>query len=353
MGIKNLHQFLRKKCPEAYSIISLSDLQYKKIAIDVSLYLFKYKSAVGDRWLSAFINLIVALRKNHVHCYFVFDGPSPKEKEAEKERRKADKQKLEDRTCDIEFAINKYRTNGEIMPILLETMKKRKSPPKIKKLLRRRNDDGIDIIWLEKYLERIKGQVVRMSADDLAKVAELFTMLGIPHSVSKGEAETLCAHLSRDGVVYGALSEDTDLLPCGCKYFLHKINVRNETCEVVEIDKVLELLELTFEEFQEFCILCGTDYNSNIKKIGPHGAYKLIKEHKGIGNFPETIDASAIDYVRIKEIFSSYPEELPDVDFCGTPDWENLPEFLFKINCGNSLQSIKRNLSPQKIIFVE
>ncbi len=41
MGIKNLHQFLRKKCPEAYSKISLSELQYKKIEIDVSLYLLK------------------------------------------------------------------------------------------------------------------------------------------------------------------------------------------------------------------------------------------------------------------------------------------------------------------------
>ena len=36
MGIKNLHQFLRKKCPNVYSVISLSDLQYKKVAIDVT-----------------------------------------------------------------------------------------------------------------------------------------------------------------------------------------------------------------------------------------------------------------------------------------------------------------------------
>jgi 5'-3' exonuclease len=353
MGIKNLHQFLRKKCSEAYSKISLSELQYKKISIDVSLYLFKYKAAVGDRWLNAFINLIIALRKNHVHCYFVFDGPSPKEKEMEKERRRANTQKLEDRSCEIEFAINKYRTSGEIIPILLETMKRRKSPPMVKKLLRRKNDNGIDIIWLEKYLERIKGQVVRMTSEDLRKVAKLFTLLGIPHTVSKGEAETLCAHLSRDGVVHGALSEDTDLLPCGCKYFLHKINIKGETCEVVEISKVLEILELTFDEFQDFCILCGTDYNSNIRMVGPHGAYKLIKEYRNISKFPDTIDTSAIDHVRVKEIFSTYPEDLPPVDFCSTPDWDNLPEFLFKINCGNSLPALKRNLNNQEIIFVE
>ena len=87
MGIKNLHQFLRKKCPECYKQIHLSSLAYKKVAVDVSLFLFKYKSAVGDRWIHAFINLILALRRNNVHCYFVYDGPSPKEKEQEKAKR--------------------------------------------------------------------------------------------------------------------------------------------------------------------------------------------------------------------------------------------------------------------------
>ena len=80
MGIKNLHQFLRKKCPEAYQEIHLSQLAYKKVAIDVSLFLFKYKSAVGERWIQSFINLILCLRINNVHFYFVFDGPSPIEK---------------------------------------------------------------------------------------------------------------------------------------------------------------------------------------------------------------------------------------------------------------------------------
>ena len=61
MGIKSLHQFLRKKCPELYQTIHLSDLAYKKVAVDVSLFMFKYKAIAGDKWLHAFINLILSL----------------------------------------------------------------------------------------------------------------------------------------------------------------------------------------------------------------------------------------------------------------------------------------------------
>ena len=41
MGIKNLHSFLRSKCPEIYETVHLSEFSYRKIAIDISLYMFK------------------------------------------------------------------------------------------------------------------------------------------------------------------------------------------------------------------------------------------------------------------------------------------------------------------------
>ena len=175
----------------------------------------------------------------------------------------------------------------------------------------------------------------------------------MPYKTSLCEAETLCAHLSRDDKLYAALSEDTDVLACGAKVFLHKINTNDDTCTLVKLDKILEALELTSQEFQDLCILCGTDYNSNLPKIGSHGAYKLIKEYGTIDKFPDTIDTSSLNFKRGREIFSTYPGELPKTTFCGNPKWEELYTFLFENNCSNSLQSIKKIIKPVEIIFIE
>ena len=40
MGIKNLNRYLKDNCNEAIKQISLSDLNGKKIAIDISIYLY-------------------------------------------------------------------------------------------------------------------------------------------------------------------------------------------------------------------------------------------------------------------------------------------------------------------------
>ena len=58
MGIKNLNVFLRKNCPEVYEEIHISEYAYKKVAIDTSLFLCKYKAIYGEKWLVAFINLV-------------------------------------------------------------------------------------------------------------------------------------------------------------------------------------------------------------------------------------------------------------------------------------------------------
>ena len=49
------------------------------------------------------------------------------------------------------------------------------------------------------------------------------------------------------------------------------------------------------------CILCGTDYNKNIYKVGPKKAYDLLKKHESIDNF--TIDTSILNHIRVRELF--------------------------------------------------
>ena len=44
MGIKNLNNLLRKKCPHVFVETHLSEYAFKKLAVDVSLFMCKFKA---------------------------------------------------------------------------------------------------------------------------------------------------------------------------------------------------------------------------------------------------------------------------------------------------------------------
>ena len=88
MGIKGLNQFLRKKCPMVFhKDIPISKFAFKKIAVDISTYIYKYKSIFGDKWFRSFIHFICTLRKHKIHPVVIFDGPPLKEKTDEQKKR--------------------------------------------------------------------------------------------------------------------------------------------------------------------------------------------------------------------------------------------------------------------------
>ena len=124
MGIKNLNNFLRKNCTVVYEDKHISDYSYKIIAIDISLYLCKFKSVCGSRWISAFVNLVVCLRNNNIHFVFVYDTGSPVEKEAERKKRRDDRDKNRERINTIKSSLEEYRKTGAISDILRDICKK-------------------------------------------------------------------------------------------------------------------------------------------------------------------------------------------------------------------------------------
>ena len=56
-----------------------------------------------------------------------------------------------------------------------------------------------------------------------------------------------------------------------------KFDVVTGLCTCVNHEKLLSLLSLNKSQFLDLCILCGTDYNKNLPKIGSFTAYKYIK----------------------------------------------------------------------------
>jgi 5'-3' exonuclease len=351
MGIKNLHSFLRSQCPEIYKTVHLSEFSYQKIAIDISLYMFKYKTIFGDKWLDAFIKLIACLRKNEIHCVFIYDNGAPPEKMSEREERANKKQKLIDKIKNISDNIESFFQTGEPTELLMEIYSKHQ-PTKLTRLLTpARNEKIFDVSVVEQYLEKVKKQVVNIDYSDFPLTKQLFDIIGVPYFNAILEAETTCSHLCLSGVVDGVLSEDTDVLAYGTPLFLTKINTSAETCVIVKIKDILESLELTYLQFKDLCIMSGCDYNKNIPRVGSQTSYKLLTEHGSIDNLPEKFDISILNHKRSRELFTLDNQLKWEIPFCKEPDWNELKLFIFKNNSRINIEYLEKCFQPREIIF--
>jgi hypothetical protein len=86
--------------------------------------------------------------------------------------------------------------------------------------------------------------------------------------------------------VYATATEDMDALTFRTPKLLRKFTSTQgkDKQPILEIDTEVALkgLGLTYEQFVDLCILCGCDYCSTIKGVGPKTALKLIRQYKSI-----------------------------------------------------------------------
>ena len=361
MGIKNLNVFLRKNCPKVFEEIHISEYAYKKVAIDTSLFLCKYKAIYGDKWLVAFINLVSILRKNEIHCVFIYDNGSPPEKEDEKAERVRQREKNKERVYELELSLEKYHNTGEIDDNLLNLYSSIKEKPQ-KRLFsdKIKIDSSFDIKLVTQKIDKMRSNILNISEEDFTFTEELFSILNIPFYKAPLEAETTCADLCKRGIVDAVLSEDTDVLAYGCPVFLTKIDIINETCVRLRYGDILKSIELDENQFLDLCIMCGCDYNKNIPKVGPENAFKYLKKYNSIEGIENntSLDTSSLKYVRTRELFKNYKEiELNSVPFCGFPDFDKLKDFITKQNIDKhvelNFEKIKKNFTYNNIIIEE
>jgi len=152
------------------------------------------------------------------------------------------------------------------------------------------------------------------------------------------------------------LSEDTDVLAYASPVFLSKINTYDGTCTRIKYPNLLEKLSLEDNQFLDLCIMCGTDYNKNIFRVGPEKAYKYIQTHTDIDGIGEntTLDISILNHVRGRELFREYEQKDIKIPFCGSPDFEKLTYFVFKKNLNISIEGLKKCfIHSTTIIFEE
>ena len=353
MGIKSsFNSFLRDTCPEIFEPIHISEYSFMKVAIDISLYMHKFKAVCGDRWLSAFINLIASLRRNEIHCVFIFDGCAPPEKLGEQAKRRDTRDKMEHNLFELEEAFSEYNKTGVVAKCLSNLYERSRSP---KRLLGKRSD-GVDINWIEKKIEQKRSQMYTVTPEDFENARELFHILKVPYYTAPGEAEKMCAVACISGFVSAVLSEDTDVMAYGAPVFLTKIDTGADTCIRITHSKVLESLKLDKVQFLDLCIMCGTDYNPNIPKIGSKSAYKRVLQHGGIDQIASdtALDTSVLNHKRVRELFTEFEAEnntLFKIPFCGTPDFPSLEKFIAVHKIHLNIDKLVRDFTHNVVIF--
>jgi hypothetical protein len=240
MGIRHLNKHLRDKCPDSIRVLNMADLEGKRIAIDISIYLYKYE---GDDMLLENMYLMLSIFRHHnITPIFIFDGKPPPEKKELLMKRKEDKQEAQ------------------------------KEYEKLQKSL----DNNVDFDDSEKQeivatMDQLKKQFIHINKDKIESVKELIRAYGATYYDAPGEADELCALLVLKKKVWACLSEDMDLFVYGCPRVLRYFSLMNHSVVLYHMKGILEELSLNQKEFREICILSGTDYNINANTSANNG----------------------------------------------------------------------------------
>jgi flap endonuclease-1 len=250
MGIKNLNKFLKENAKESIKLGHVSELNGKKIAIDISIYMYKFASE-GTLIENMYLMLSI-FRYYNVIPIFVFDGKPPAEKKELLQKRREDKKEAEAEFNELK---NKLQINAN-----MEESEKQ------------------EII---NNMDMLKRKFVNVSKSDIENVKDLIRAYGATYYDAPGEADELCAMLTIKGKVWACLSEDMDMFVYGCPRVIRYLSLLNHTYVMYYMKEILLDLGITQKELREICILSGTDYNCvNGDDSKNHTLYTTLKHFK-------------------------------------------------------------------------
>jgi hypothetical protein len=235
MGIRNLNRFIQHRCPEASSRVHLREFAGKRIAVDTSIYMYRYS---GEGALLENMYLMASVfRHYNIHAVFVFDGPPPPQK------------------TDIIEIRKKKKDEAQKQYDALMKMKKEKKDASGCEIT------TTELVDIEETMRELKKQFVRLRDCDVSSVKELLVSFGFATIDAEGEADALCATLSIRKRVDACMSDDTDMFVYGCPVVLRNVSLLNHSVVMYDTSTILKTLSLTQQEFKMMCVISGTDYS--------------------------------------------------------------------------------------------
>jgi len=244
MGVRYLNRFLLQRCksPQSISKQNLKVLENKVIAVDTSIYMYKFIGV--NALLEQFYLMISVFRKYNMIPVFVFDGKSPPEKNAT----------LTERTRQKELSKQKYD-----------------------ELQKEVEKGGPNVQEIQIEMESLKKQFIKIKSSDVKNVKQLMQYYGVNYLEAPGEADHICAELVISGKAWACLSEDMDMLPYGCNRILRHLSLTQNTVLLYDMESILTDLQMNLTIFREMVILAGTDCNDSHFTI--HDIYEQYLQH--------------------------------------------------------------------------
>jgi flap endonuclease-1 len=310
MGIKNLNRYLINNVKNAIQITPLTALYGKKIAVDISIYLYRF---LGENALIENMYLMLSIFKHYnIIPIFIFDGKPPIDKKDIIDKRKADK--MQNKAKMEELQLQNIGTE--------ET----------------------------KEIKELKKKCIFIQKDEIEITKSIIDSFGYSYYVANGEADEVCAVLVAQKKVWACLSEDMDMFVYGCNYVLRYLSLLNKSVIVYDHKKILEILDITQKDFREICILSGTDYNNQHESI--HKIFKLHKKYKKENNNIHFYEWIKTDLSDDEQIISDNFEKL--LKSCEKFDLSNNTYAIDKITISNKFinkNNLKNILKLDGFIF--
>ena len=258
MGVKFLNAYINANCIGVRKC-NLNEFSNKRIVVDASIYLYKYK---GQKMLiEGIVNLIGLFAEYNIRPVFVFDGKPKHAKENELIERKKNKE------CAWQ---------------------------QLKALQSQGQTD-----------ETLQMNSTRVSKSDICMVKYILTQLGILYIDALHEADEVCAMLMTNNQVDVCLSDDTDMYVFGCNTVIRELNP-DGVGTVYNLDIILFSMNMDFQTFKQLCIISGTDYYKSGKNL--YYYINLYKKCPPLCNFYGWLYQHGYikDYDSLRQAFNHY-----------------------------------------------
>jgi flap endonuclease-1 len=307
MGIRMLNKFLQDKCKTSISFINLSELSGKRIAVDISIYLYKFLS---DNALLENLYLMISIFREHkITPIFVFDGKPPVEKNDTIAFRKKTKMNAREEYYRLKQILDDIESDAAV---LSESEGNSDSNGNGNRTVVEVDEETTvsipsNSVDIRTMMNKLKKKFVILKSVHIQDAKTLLQAYGMTYIESPGEADILCAKLVSKNIVYACLSEDTDMFVYGCSRVLRYLSLTSSTTIIYNFQEIIKTLDMTPYEFRQLCIMYGCDYlpkneNQNYKNMTIFNSYKMFKSYKEYlknivsnnndnnGNINETVD---------------------------------------------------------------
>ena len=277
MGINDLVPFLKKNVPNCFVETPAQNLSKKRIAID------------GYNWIFTYLGMSVKNVSNKMKDPLDVINPENVFNGLVKEFLRFNTKLLTYKITPV------WVWDGNTLPAKIDTKEKRREERK-KRIEKRDNlkKQINELCVLERPTElmetyrKLQADTFYFPSENITALKNLCERIGVPSITAKGEGEYLAASLAVERIVACVWSADTDPIAMGAPFVTRKFDTRNNKLyiEGVFTPTIIKTLNLSHQQFRDFCIMCGCDFGSRIKGVGPKKSLDLIQKYKTI----ESID---------------------------------------------------------------